>query len=80
MYSRQGAFRGSENARPRGRAECFRAVYGYKPADAPCPPFPLRNIRNKRRGQQKNISVKLKYQFISLAKRKVKAQKPKAQS
>jgi len=41
IYLRRGAFRGSENARQRERAECFRAVYGYKPADAPYPPFPL---------------------------------------
>jgi len=89
VYSRQGAFRGSGNARLRGRAECFRAVFGYKPAGAPYPPFPLkkkaRKKRNKRRRKprkraKKNISVKLKYQFISLPKRKVKAPKEKAQN
>jgi len=48
VYSRQGAFRGSGNARLRGRAECFRAVFGYKPAGAPYPPFPLKKTRKKR--------------------------------
>lgn len=84
IYLRRGAFRGSENARQREQAECFRAVYGYKPAGAPYPPFPLWRGRTaaetqKKEGRKKNISVKLKYQFISLPKRKVKAPEQKAQ-